>query len=139
MIRSVNNLIFNKLLALGESKNLLIWNISILVLNYLFIAIIYLSGASIERFLLINIFISFSVLCFSFYKLLAYLENKEQVKEDLLKYFTFMVGNFLILSQIHSMEMSFYWKMGLSILVVLTISFIYYKEKMCKLLQFRII
>ena len=72
MIRSVNNMVFNQLLSLGESKNLLKWNVAVLLINYTFITIIYLLGASIQNFLFINIFLSLSVLIFIVYRLRRY-------------------------------------------------------------------
>lgn len=139
MIRSVNNLIFNKLLALGESKNLLIWNISILIFNYLFIAIIYITGASIEHFLLINIFVSFAVLCFSVYKLLPYLEDKKKTGDEILKYLGFFVACFLYLDKLQGLNLLPVWNVSLSLLFVLGLSLLFYKEKLKQLARFRII
>lgn len=139
MIRSVNNLIFNKLLALGESRNLLIWNVSILIFNYLFIAIIYITGASIEHFLLINIFVSFAVLGFSFYKLLPYLNDKEKTGDELIKYLSFFALCFLNLGKLHEFNLLPVWNASFSFLIVLILSFLFYKEKLKQLAHFRII
>lgn len=49
--RSINNILISYLLSLGETKRIFIWNIAILIINYLVIILFYLLKGSLDNFL----------------------------------------------------------------------------------------
>ena len=139
IIRSVNNVIFSNLLALGESKNLLRWNIAVLLFNYFFIAIIYFGHFSIEHFLFINIWVSFSVLLFSLYRLFRYYTNKQLLVTSLMRYALYFITCALTLVLIKKFALGLMSSIVLSIFAMLLLSFLFYREKVKKLIHLKII
>lgn len=139
MIRSVNNVVFNQLLSLGESKNLLKWNIAVLIINYTFIALIYITGTPILKFLFINIFVSLSVLVYSSLRLRSYYEVKNLFEKQFAAYLIYFITCIVFLFIINYLEFHFAMSILLGCLVILILNMIYYRQKMSELFRFRII
>jgi O-antigen/teichoic acid export membrane protein len=138
MIRSVNNMVFNQLLSLGESKNLLKWNITVLIINYSFITIIYFSGASIQKFLFINIFLSLAVLIYILYKLRSFYANHLSFDKQIITYLIYFVSCGVFLYGIHLLELHLVLSVILGIMMILILSLGFYKQKLLSLIRFRI-
>lgn len=138
MIRSVNNVVFSQLLAMGESKYLLRWNVVVLVFNYVFIAVIYFTKAHIETFLIINIFVSFFVLLISLNKLLRYLTNKQLFYTQILRYAIYFSSLFVLLILISKVALAGFLITGIHIVLILSWSILFYKNKMKELFFLRI-
>ncbi|MBX7175743.1 MAG: oligosaccharide flippase family protein [Saprospiraceae bacterium] len=49
--RSINNILVSYVLSLGETRRIFVWNITILIINYLVIILFYLFKGSLESFL----------------------------------------------------------------------------------------
>jgi O-antigen/teichoic acid export membrane protein len=139
MIRSITNIMFNQLLSLGESKNLLRWNIAVLIFNYAFIAVIYLTGSSILRFLSINIFVSLSVLIFIFMQLRNYFDNPAILDKKSIIYVVYVSCCVLGLYALTFIQWHFILNIFLGFVFILGISLLFYKQKVYDLIQFRII
>ena len=138
MIRSVNNIVFSQLLALGESAYLLRWNLAVLFFNYLFIAVIYFLKADINQFLIINIFVSFSVLLISLKKLLKYLTDKVQFYLQILRYVFYFSTLVTILIFLSRETVPGFFISGIQIVLIVGWTFLFYREKTKELFSLRI-
>lgn len=139
MIRSVNNFTFNNLLALGESRNLLRWNVFILLFNYAFIATIILLKTSVVTFLLINIFVSLFVLIFSICKLGKYYINKQLLVKDIYIYLLCLLTGITTLFFIRWVSPNVWISFFGGISSLMFILLIFYRKKMIRLFQLRIL
>ncbi|MBK7358317.1 MAG: oligosaccharide flippase family protein [Saprospiraceae bacterium] len=138
MIRSVNNIVFNQLLALGESSRLLKWNIAVLIINYVFIALVYWTQTDIYKFLLINIFLSFSVLVYSIHRLLSYFEDVHLFYKALIKYMIYLTCCCIVLFLIHMMNPKFISSLLCGVAGLFSINFIFYRDKIFELFRLKI-
>lgn len=138
MIRSVNNIVFNQLLALGESARLLKWNVAVLIINYIFIAIIYWTQTDINKFLVINIFLSFSVLVYSIHRLLNYFENVQLFYKEIFKYSIYLMCCSIVLYLIHWMNPEFISSLLCAVAGLISLSFIFYRTKVVDLMRLKI-
>lgn len=138
MIRSVNNMVFNQLLSLGESRNLLKWNIVVLIINYTFITIIYFSGASIQKFLFINIFLSLAVLIYILNRLKRFYSDHQTFYKQIITYLIYFISCGALLYAIHLLELHFILSLILGIMAILILSLGFYKQKLLSLIRFRI-
>lgn len=139
MIRSVNNFTFNNLLALGESRNLLRWNVFILLFNYAFIATIIFLKTSVVTFLLINIFVSLFVLIFSICKLGKYYINKQLLVKDIYTYLLCLLTGITTLFFIRWVSPNVWISFFGGISSLMFILLIFYRKKMIRLFQLRIL
>lgn len=138
MIRSVNNIVFNQLLALGESGRLLKWNVAVLIINYIFIAIIYWTNTDIYKFLVINIFLSFLVLLYSIHRLLYYFDDTKLFYRELIKYSFYLLCCCIVLYLIHWFNPDFINSLLSAIAGLFIINFIFYRKKLMELVRLKI-
>ncbi|MFZ1256789.1 MAG: oligosaccharide flippase family protein [Saprospiraceae bacterium] len=138
IIRSVNNIIFNQLLALGESKNLFKWNIVVLIINYLFIGIIFITKTDILTFLLINIFVSLSVLIYTIFKLLKYCDNRKSFFDILIRYILYLLVCVALIFLLSRLHLSLIPSLFCSVSLLFLVSLLFYKTKVLDLLKLRI-
>lgn len=138
MIRSVNNIVFNQLLALGESSRLLKWNVVVLIINYVFIAVIYWTQTDIYKFLVINIFLSFSVLVYSIHRLFIYFEDVHIFYKELIKYTIYLVCCCLVLYLIHLLNPEFINSLLCAVAGLFSVNFIFYRGKLGDLVRLKI-
>ncbi|MBV6473691.1 MAG: hypothetical protein JPMHGGIA_01984 [Saprospiraceae bacterium] len=139
MIRSVNNLLFSKLLALGESRRLLQWNIAVLVFNYAFIAVIYFTGARMTMFLWLNCWVSLAVLLYTAYKLSAHLDHASLVWKPLLRFLGVSCAGGVALWGLKGVAMPAVVTLALGGLVLLGLYTLFFRKKMMRLLRMQIV
>ncbi|MBK9109270.1 MAG: oligosaccharide flippase family protein [Saprospiraceae bacterium] len=139
MIRSVNNLAFSQLLALGASRKLLQWNIAVLIFNYVFIFIIYLTKAPIVTFLEINIFVSLFVLTFTIYKMFQYYSNLSRGIREVLYFLMYYLFASVLLYGISLLHLYLVFSIGLSVVCLMVLSLLFYRDKVMRLLHLRIL
>lgn len=138
MIRSVNNIVFNQLLALGESGRLLKWNIVVLLINYLFITIIYFTRTDIYQFLIINIVLSFSVFIYTIQRLLLYYQEPSQFYKPLIKYSIFLLCCVLFLLCLSELKLTLWYSFISSFIGLACLLYLFYKSKLMDLVRLRI-
>ncbi len=139
MIRSVTNVMFTQLLALGESKKLLQWNISVLVFNYIFIAVIYLTGSSIITFLSINIFVSLFVMIFILLKLRTFFIHPNTLDKKIGYYLLYLFVCIIGIAGLRFLNIHFVLILFLDIVFIIGFTFLFYKDKLIDLFRLRII
>lgn len=139
IIRSVNNMAFSQLLALGASRKLLHWNLAVLIFNYVFIFIIYWIGAEITTFLEINIFVSFFVLVFTIYKLFQYYNDVRKGTKDVIYFLVFYFTSGLVLYLMSLLSLHLILSLALGVLCLVIMSLAFYWRKVKSLIQLRIL
>lgn len=139
MIRSVNNLAFSQLLALGASRQLLQWNIAVLLFNYAFIFVIYLTQSPIQTFLEINIFVSLFVLVFTIYKLFYYYSNVSSGYREIIYFMVYYLIATLVFYGISLLQLYLVISIALCIVCLLILSLVFYRAKVMRLIHLRIL
>ncbi|MCC6752952.1 MAG: oligosaccharide flippase family protein [Saprospiraceae bacterium] len=139
MIRSVNNLLFSKLLALGESRKLLQWNIAVLIFNYAFIAVIYFTGSPMTTFLWLNCWVSLVVLLYTAYKLSAHLDHAAAVWKPLLRFLAVSCAGGAALWGLNCVAMPAVVTLILGGLVLLGLYTLFFRSKMMRLIRMQIV
>lgn len=138
MIRSVNNIVFTQLLALGESAKLLKWNIAVTIINYVFIAVIYFLHTPLTTFLLINIFISLSVLIYTFLKLKFYLPDLSSFYKLSFSILAFIFCTTLLLYLSNQLHLHYLLNILTGVFIMLCLAALFFRNKLLQLFKFRI-
>lgn len=139
MIRSVTNLVFSQLLALGASRKLLQWNVTVLLLNYAFIFIIYLTKSHVDTFLTINIFVSLGVFMFTLMHMFKYYSDVKKGMHQLLYFVFYLCVSGIILYGIQFTGFGLWISLTASGMAVISLDYLFYRQKFLNLIRFRIL